>query len=156
MRDFFEDLGKRITETAETVSKKTEEVVGVQKIKSQIRVMERNNERDFQDIGKMVYDKFKHGELVDEKFIELCEAVEKRDEAIEDLSKEIAAIQGKDVCSNCKGHIEPEMAYCPKCGAKIDDEDDIFEDESENVEYESMDEEVKIEFYVEPEQTEGE
>lgn len=42
MGDFFEDLGKRITETAGAVTKKTEEVVETQKIKSQIRVEERN------------------------------------------------------------------------------------------------------------------
>lgn len=140
----MEDLGKRITETAETVSKKTEEVVGVQKIKSQIRVMERNNERDFQDIGKMVYDKFKEGEVVDAKFIELCEAVEKREDEIEASLKEIAAIQGKDVCSNCKSHLEPDMVYCPKCGAKV--EEDIFEEEFEedNV-FEAVHEEEKTE-----------
>lgn len=45
MGDFFEDLGKRITETAGAVTKKTEEVVETQKIKSQIRVEERNKER---------------------------------------------------------------------------------------------------------------
>ena len=44
MGDFFEDLGKRITETAGAVTKKTEEVVETQKIKSQIRVEERNKE----------------------------------------------------------------------------------------------------------------
>lgn len=123
----MEDLGKRITETAETVSKKTEEVVGIQKIKSQIRVLEKNNERDFQDIGKMVYDKFKQGEVVDVKFIELCEAIEERTESIEEREKEIAALKGKDICSNCKNHLDPGMAFCPKCGAKV--EEDIFEEE---------------------------
>lgn len=131
MGDFFEDLGKRITETAEAVSKKTEEVVGVQKIKSQIRVLERNNEKDFQTIGKMVYDKFKQGEVSDVKFIELCEAVEERKESVEAYLKEIAGLQGKDICPNCKNHIEPDMAYCPKCGTRL--EEDIFEEEDAEI-----------------------
>ena len=66
MADFFgnlkgnlESLGKTISEKAEVVSKKTEEAVEIQKIKSQIRVMERNNERDFEDIGKIIYERFK-------------------------------------------------------------------------------------------------
>lgn len=146
MRDFFEDLGKRITETAETVSKKTGEVVEVQKIKSQIRMLERNNERDFQDIGKMVCDKFKQGEVEDVKFIELCKAIEEREESIERYEKEIAELKGKDICSNCKNHLEPEMAYCPKCGAKV--EEDIFEEESTE---EEMFEEVDAEETEEPE-----
>ena len=76
MADFFSklssnlgDLGKIISEKAEEVSKKTEDAVEVQKIKSQIRVMERNNERDFQDIGKMVFEKFKKGIPVDTEFV---------------------------------------------------------------------------------------
>lgn len=127
MGDFFEDLGKRITETAEAVTKRTGEVVEIQKLKSQIRVMERNNERDFQDIGKMVYDKFKQGEIVDTKFIELCGAIEEREESIENYLREIAERKGKDICPNCKNHLEPDMAYCPKCGTKV--EEDIFEEE---------------------------
>ena len=55
MGDFFEDLGKRITETAGAVTKKTEEVVETQKIKSQIRVEERNKERDLQHLGTVSY-----------------------------------------------------------------------------------------------------
>lgn len=40
----FEDLGKFITETAGNVGKKTEEVMEVQKLKSQIRSLERSNQ----------------------------------------------------------------------------------------------------------------
>ena len=69
MGDFFEDLGKRITETAGAVTKKTEEVVETQKIKSQIRVEERNKERDLQHLGKLVYDRFQKGEVIDTVFV---------------------------------------------------------------------------------------
>ena len=55
MADFFgnlkgslkgnlENLGKTLSDTAEAVSKKTKEEVEVQKIKSQVRGMERSNE----------------------------------------------------------------------------------------------------------------
>lgn len=127
MGEFFEDLGKRITETAEVVTKKTEEVVEIQKIKSQIRVMERNNERDFKDIGKIIYDRFKKGEVLNAKVVELCEAIESREESIETYIKEVAERKGVTVCSNCKGQLAKEMIYCPKCGTKV--EEDIFEEE---------------------------
>lgn len=158
MGDFFGNLGKIISEKAEVVTKKTEEVVEVvakktektvevQKIKSQIRVMERNNERDFTDMGKMIYDKFKKGEIVDEQFVELCEAIEEREESIEKANREVAEIKGLDVCSGCKTHLEPGVAFCPKCGQRVDDnvveiidEDDVeeadFEDETVEVEEE--------------------
>ena len=121
MGDFFEDLGKRITETAGAVTKKTEEVVGAQKIKSQIRAEERNKERDLQDLGKLVYDRFQNGEVVDTAFIELCGAVEHHEEAIQSYLGEMAELKGMELCKNCKGELKPDMLYCPKCGTKIEE-----------------------------------
>ena len=139
MADFFgnlkenlESLGKTISEKAEVVSKKTEEAVEVQKIKSRIRVMERNNERDFQDIGKIIYDQFKKGKVVDSEFVELCEAIEDRETSIDEYKKQVAQIKGLDVCPNCKEHVEPSVVFCPKCGVKIEQEsydEDQFVDE---------------------------
>ena len=139
MADFFgnlkenlESLGKTISEKAEVVSKKTEEAVDVQKIKSQIRGMERNNERDFQDIGKIIYDQFKKGNVVDSEFVELCEAIEDREASIDEYKKQVAEIKGLDVCPNCKEHVEPSVVFCPKCGVKIEQEsydEDQFVDE---------------------------
>lgn len=145
MADFFgnlkenlESLGKTISEKAEVVAKKTEEAVEVvakkteetievQKVKSQIRVMERNNERDFQDIGKMVFERFQKGEEIDAEFVELCEAIKERETSINEYKKQVAELRGLDVCPKCKEHVEANVVFCPKCGSKI--EEDVFEEE---------------------------
>ena len=80
MADFFSVLGKKISDVAEDLGKKTEDTVEIQKIKSNIRSLKRANERDFMDIGKMVYDKFHDGEISDIDYVTLCEAIEKREE----------------------------------------------------------------------------
>lgn len=155
MADFFgnlkenlESLGKTISEKAEVVSKKTEEAVEIQKIKSQIRTMERNNERDLQDIGKMIYEQFKKGKPVSTDFVELCEAIEDREESIEAYNKQVADLKGMDVCKNCKEHLDANAAYCPNCGTKVDHEDldeEAFEEEvvveAEEVSEEAFEEE---------------
>lgn len=140
MADFFgnlkgnlESLGKTISEKAEVVSKKTEEAVEIQKIKSQIRVMERNNERDFEDIGKIIYERFKKGNVVDTEFVELCEAIEDREESIEAYKKQVATIKGLDVCSNCGAHLEPSVIFCPKCGSKVEEIVEEVVDEMQEV-----------------------
>lgn len=94
MGDFFNVLGKKITDVAEDLGKKTEETVEIQKIKSNIRSLKRANERDFIDIGKMVYDKFHDGEISDIAYVTLCEAIEKREEEIERLEEEVKKIKG--------------------------------------------------------------
>ena len=131
MGDFFEDLGKRITETAGAVTKKTEEVVETQKIKSQIRVEERNKERDLQHLGKLVYDRFQKGEVIDTAFVELCEAVAQHEDAVQSYLKELAQLKGMELCKNCKGELESDMAYCPKCGTKVEEEIHFDTEETE-------------------------
>ena len=94
MGDFFSVLGKKISDVAEDLGKKTEETVEVQKIKSDIRSLKRANERDFMDIGKMVYEKFHDGEISDIDYVTLCEAIEKREEEIERQEEEVKKIKG--------------------------------------------------------------
>ena len=45
MKDLWEDIVDRISETAETVGKRAGEVVETQKIKGKIRNLERSNRR---------------------------------------------------------------------------------------------------------------
>ena len=65
----------------------------IQKIKSDIRSLKRANERDLIDIGRMVYEKFQHGEIRDTDYITFCEAIEKREETIERQEEEIVRIK---------------------------------------------------------------
>ena len=94
MADFFCVLGKKISDVAEDLEKKTEDTLEVQKIKSNIRSLKRANERDFMDIGKMVYEKFHDGEISDIDYVTLCEAIEKREEEIERQEEEVKKIKG--------------------------------------------------------------
>lgn len=94
MADFFSVLGKKISDVAEDLGKKTEDTVEIQKIKSNIRSLKRANERDLVDIGKMVYDKFHEGEVSDIDYVTLCEAIEKREEEIERQEEEVNKIKG--------------------------------------------------------------
>ena len=124
MGDFFDDLGKRITETADAVSKKTEEVVETQKIKTQIRSLKRNLERDFEDLGIMLYGKFQKGEEVAGECVELCEVIKKREENIAEYEREIAEMKGEALCSNCSNPADKNMNFCPGCGTKLGKEEE--------------------------------
>lgn len=93
MADFFEDLGKKISDVAGEIGKKTEDTLEIQKIKSNVRSLKRANERDLMDIGRMVYDKFQKGEVSDTDYITLCEEIEKREEEMEKQEEEIVRIK---------------------------------------------------------------
>lgn len=93
MKDFLDDIMDRISDTAEAVGKKAENVVESQKIKSRISGLERNNRRDFREIGRMLYEKYKNEEMVDAEFLELCEAIEERENEIAACEIEIEALK---------------------------------------------------------------
>lgn len=61
MVDFFEDLGRKISDVANDIGKKTEDTIEIQKLKSDMRTLRRANDRDLMDMGRMVYDKFVQG-----------------------------------------------------------------------------------------------
>lgn len=93
MADFFEELGKRISDVASDLGKKTEDTIEIQKIKGEIRSLKRANDRDLMDLGRMVYDKFQKGEIPDTDYIDLCDNIEKREEEIERQEEEITRIK---------------------------------------------------------------
>ena len=105
MGTFFEDLGKRLGETAETMTNKAGEAMEIQKLKNQIRTLERSNENDLAALGRMVYDQFKEGGHMSEEASGLCEAIQSREESI-------------DACPSCGKMVGRDMAYCPYCGEK--------------------------------------
>lgn len=118
MKDFFEDLGKKIGETAEAVTNMAGEAMEIQRIKNQIRSLERSNDRDMVDLGKMLYDRFKEGEMFDTEVMELCDAVQKREEKIAEYEEEAASLKGAVKCTGCQKNVAKDMAYCPFCGTK--------------------------------------
>lgn len=150
MKEFFEDLGKFITETAGNVGKKTEEVMEVQKLKSQIRSLERSNQGDLTDLGKIIYERFRKEEAVDGELEVICEEIRKRRMIIVAFEKKLADMKGVKECENYQELIEKDMKFCPHCGAEVKKEEmpqeceDIFaeSDVSESAKMEETTEEV--------------
>ena len=93
MADFFKDMEQKFSDVMSDLGKKTSDTLEIQKIKSEIRSLKRANERDLIDIGRMVYEKFQHGEIRDTDYITFCEAIEKREESIERQEEEIVRIR---------------------------------------------------------------
>lgn len=170
MKEIINEFGKKVNVVAgqigkktEPLMKKTEEMVEIQKIKSQIRALENHNECDVIDLGEIVFAKFKDELVTDEDFVAICEEIEQRLEAIENLELRIAALKGVDICKECEMLLPKGFSYCPNCGAKVEDVEPKVEEEVEEIETETIfeegdvvetleteDAEIEIEFIVEP------
>mgnify|MGYP000110887104 CR=1 FL=1 len=118
MRDFFGDLGKRIGETAETMTNRAGDVIEIQRLKAQIRELARGNAVDLMELGKTIYDRYKAGEEVSESEKALCDAIQNREESMSGYEKKISKIRGASECASCGKMVAKDMTYCPYCGAK--------------------------------------
>lgn len=118
MKDFFDDLGKRLGETAETVTNRAGEVIEIQRLKSQVRGLARENAVDLMELGRAIYEKYKAGEEVEETAKALCDAISSRETTMDEYEKKISYIKGAAECPNCGKMITKGMVYCPYCGEK--------------------------------------
>lgn len=139
MKDFFEDLGKRLEVTAQTVTSRAGEAIEIQRLKGQIRDLARRNAVDLMELGRTIYDRYKAGDQVEEDAKILCQAVSDRKTKMEAYEKKIAIIRGASECMNCGKMVAKDMSYCPYCGEKApevqpDEESGNEEDQSDAVE----------------------
>ena len=93
MKDFFEDLGKRLGETAETVTNKAGEAIEIQRLKGKVRRLARENAVDLMEMGRMIYDSYTAGGEVSEEAEPLCRAISSREAGMKKYNKKIAELE---------------------------------------------------------------
>lgn len=144
--DFFNTLRQTITDTAEAVGKKTEELVEMQKIRSKTISIQRGIDKNYKILGELVYQRFAAGESMDEEVTEICDLILEQVNELSSLKEELAARKNQNCCPNCGSRNPMAAAFCMNCGTKLpvvevphaeeedmEDEEMKFEDEeSEN------------------------
>ena len=119
MTNFIEDLSKKLGETVEQITSMAGSSVEVQKLKSQIRALERGNKHDLEDLGRSVYESFLAGNEMSDTIQEICNGIKGREESITDYMKKISDIKGENTCPNCGKNVTSGLPYCPYCGTKM-------------------------------------
>ena len=56
-KNFWDDFGRAVTGAADTVTKKAGKVADMARLKNQVYSLERENKKDFEAIGKIVYER---------------------------------------------------------------------------------------------------
>lgn len=127
--DFFENLGKSLSRTADKVAKKTDEFLTIQKLKGKISTLERKTEDTFLKIGEAVYQREEEGQSFDQEITDLCKEIVSLRAAILVCRDEIAAKRGNKICPTCGAHIPREARFCMQCGGVMPE--DPFPEEEE-------------------------
>ena len=132
----FDDLGKKLGETVDNVSAMAGKSIEIQKLRNQVRNLERGNALDIQSLGRMVYQGFIDGVKLEDKPKEICEGIKSREEGIEELLQKIALLKGVRTCPKCGKTAAKEMVYCPYCGTELPPlpEEEVVEEGAEEAE----------------------
>lgn len=114
--DFFNNLRQTLSDTAEVVGKKTEELVEVQKLRSRIRTAQKQAEQDYRKLGHMVFERFVEGEAMDLELSEVCDHLIQVRNQIASFEEELARKKGQCICPACGKANPTTAAYCMYCG----------------------------------------
>ena len=116
---FGKKVAGSLQEAADTVTKKTEEAVNTQKIKSEISRLGRANEKDFAEMGRLVYEIYKKGEMEDADLRAISEEIEKREILISEKQEALTAETKTKTCHSCGSTVDEDAVFCPDCGQKL-------------------------------------
>ncbi len=113
---FLENIGK----AAQAAAKKSSELVEITKLNMNINSEEDKIQKQYTQIGKLIYDKFKAGGNIDEEFLASCETIRTHEQNINNLKEKILETKNLRVCSGCGAEIDKNSMFCAKCGTKQD------------------------------------
>ena len=146
--DFFEKLGKKATETFNSAAEKTNKIASEAKLRIKINDCRSKIKDIYQDIGKIVYQKFVlDGQLeVKEDIQEQLSKIKEYTDQIEEYEKQILELTNLKQCENCKNKIDKNAKFCPECGAEqpeeVVHEVEVVDNDEETVNPENDAEEV--------------
>lgn len=89
MNDFLDGLSKKVSETAETVGRKTNDFITVQGLKNQKHKAQNAIAENLTEIGRVICRQYREGAEVSEDAKALCEEIDKLREQIEQLNQRI-------------------------------------------------------------------
>ncbi|MCX8131755.1 MAG: zinc-ribbon domain-containing protein [Clostridia bacterium] len=114
----FENITKKVSDTAKAAAKKSSELVEVTKLNMNISAEEDKIKKAYADIGKLVYQAYSNGEEVAEAYKELCSSIVGFEENVKATKQKIMELKNMKTCAGCGTELETETAFCSKCGAK--------------------------------------
>lgn len=117
--DFFSNLGKRITQTAQQTADKTSVFVEIQKLNVESASEEREIEKNYQSIGELICKEVKEGLEVSPAVKELVDAVASHEAAVTEIKAKIAKLKGQRICPGCGKAVDAGAAFCPQCGESL-------------------------------------
>ena len=125
--EFFNDLSKRFSNVAKSVTEKTKDSVEVTRIASDLRIQKNALEQLYTELGKVCY-ALRMGEGDSEQAEALSERIQRTRARIDELTAQRDAIRDVRRCPACGAVMSREARYCSACGKRMPEDAPQTED----------------------------
>ncbi len=152
--EFFNKLGKKASEAYKVTADKTGKLAKEAKLRMKMGELKSEINNIYQEIGKKVYENhtIEPKQDISNELKEDCTKIDCLSDEIESILKECLELKDKKQCPNCFTEIEKDVQFCPKCGAKQEEQHEEQKEEvKEEVKEETSEEKTNLEKTVEVE-----
>lgn len=115
---FFDELGKKLTQSSQDVVQKTKDTAEVLKLNNMIADAEKSIENLYSQLGKAYFEL--HADSSEDPLSSIINDIKLAQKTISDCQKEIQQIKGLCICTNCGANLEKEALFCSRCGTKVE------------------------------------
>lgn len=114
---FFDEIGKKISQTGQKAVQKTKEMADVAKLNSTVSDEEKKVSNIYHQIGQLYVSLYEDNPEPDFKVLieQLNESLSK----IEEMKQQIQDIKGVKRCTNCGAEIPNNATFCSACGTAV-------------------------------------
>lgn len=139
--EFFNKIGDIASKTYKNASQKTGEIAKEAKIKMKMNENKSKIKDLYEEIGKIVYQKYisKEEVKIEEDLNTYCNQIDELSKEIEKCQEEVLSLKNKRICENCYAEIDLSSKYCPHCGFEQ------AEEKKEDIKEESKEEKTTVE-----------
>ncbi|MBQ3489530.1 MAG: zinc ribbon domain-containing protein [Clostridia bacterium] len=115
---FFEQIGKRLSETGHNVASKTKNLSDIAHLNNEISEQEKKISQLIFMLGQSYYERHKNDNFAEEldKIAKINDLYSK----IHQNHERIKEINGFHKCVNCGTNIPKDAAFCNACGTKVE------------------------------------
>ena len=112
---FLGDLGKAIAGAGQTAVNKTKDLTEITRLSAKVSDLQRKNDQLYATIGKLYMEHY--GDDPEDMFKGAVASIKEK-------------IKGIKKCVSCDADVPSGSQFCPKCGAKVEDDDVVADVEA--------------------------